>query len=372
MTAVAGAATGRRRPVVVANGCESDPTSAKDQLLMHAAPHLVLDGLALAAHTVGADQAILCLPRGSALVEPLEDAVARRLDDPAQVHVVTTPRRFVASQASALVNFLTTGDARPTSSPPRPAERGVQGRPTLVDNVETLAHQGLLARHDADWFRGRGTPDSPGTMLVTMGGAIRSPGVYEVDLGISAGQLLQLAGGPAGGSGGAAGAPRAMLLGGLGGVWLPLPAAGNLALAYPRPDSTQEGPALGLASLLVLPAESCGLAVTSAIVSYLAGESAGQCGPCMFGLPAIAGDLEALTSGSARPDVLERLHRRLGMIPGRGACAHPDGASRLAASALEVFAQDIAEHARGRPCGRAGTGGLPVVSDLTSGERGWR
>jgi NADH:ubiquinone oxidoreductase subunit F (NADH-binding) len=163
-----------------------------------------------------------------------------------------------------------------------------------------------------------------------------------------------------------------MLLGGLGGVWLPVPAAGNLALAYPRPNSAQEGPALGLASLLVLPAEACGLAVTSAIVGYLAGESAGQCGPCMFGLPAIAGDLEALTSGSARPEVLERLHRRLGVIPGRGACAHPDGASRLAASALEVFAQDIAEHARGRPCGRTGTGGLAVLGELSSGERGWR
>jgi NADH:ubiquinone oxidoreductase subunit F (NADH-binding) len=380
MAAVLDAATARRRPVVVANGCEGDPTSTKDHLLLHTAPHLVLDGLALAAHTVGADQAIVCLPRGSALVEPLEDAVARRLDDPAQVHVVTTPRRFVASQASALVNFLTTGDARPTSSPPMPAERGVQGRPTLVDNVETLAHLGLLARHDADWFRARGTPDSPGTVLVTVGGAIRAPGVYEVDLGIRAGQLLQLAGGPVGGSGGgpaggssgAAGTPRAMLLGGLGGVWLPVPAAGNLALAYPRPNSAQEGPALGLASLLVLPAEACGLAVTSAIVGYLAGESAGQCGPCMFGLPAIAGDLEALTSGSARPEVLERLHRRLGVIPGRGACAHPDGASRLAASALEVFAQDIAEHARGRPCGQTGTGGLAVLGELSSGERGWR
>jgi len=153
MAAVLDAGTARRRPVVVANGCEGDPTSTKDHLLLHTTPHLVLDGLALAAHAVGADQAILCLPRGSALVEPLEDAVARRLDDPAQVHVVTTPRRFVASEASALVNFLTTGDARPTSSPPLPAERGVQGRPTLVDNVETLAHLGLLARHDADWFR---------------------------------------------------------------------------------------------------------------------------------------------------------------------------------------------------------------------------
>jgi NADH:ubiquinone oxidoreductase subunit F (NADH-binding) len=363
MAAVAGAATGRRRPVVVANGCEGDPTSAKDQLLLHAAPHLVLDGLALAAHAVGADQAIVCVPRGSALVEPLEDAVARRLEDPAQVHVVTTPRRFVASEASALVNFLTTGDARPTSSPPLPAERGVQGRPTLLDNVETLAHLALLARHDADWFRGRGTEDSPGTALVTVGGAVHRPGVYEVDLGSPAGQLARLAGGVTGPAG-------AVLLGGLGGTWLPLEGAAGVPLDYRRPGWT--GPSLGLASLLVLPAEVCGLAVTSAVVGYLAGESAGQCGPCMFGLPAVAADLHALAEGTGRAELLERLRRRLGVIPGRGACGHPDGAVRLAASALEVFADDVAEHADGRPCGRRGADAVAVLRELTNAERGWR
>ncbi|HEV7790331.1 MAG TPA: NADH-ubiquinone oxidoreductase-F iron-sulfur binding region domain-containing protein [Pseudonocardia sp.] len=363
MAAVAGAATGRRRPVVVANGCEGDPTSAKDQLLLHAAPHLVLDGLALAAHAVGADQAIVCVPRGSALVEPLEDAVARRLEDPAQVHVVTTPRRFVASEASALVNFLTSGDARPTSSPPLPAERGVQGRPTLLDNVETLAQLALLARHDADWFRGRGTADSPGTALVTIGGAVHRPGVYEVDLGSPAGQVARLAGGVTGPAG-------AVLLGGLGGTWLPLEGAASVPLDYRRPGWT--GPSLGLASLLVLPAEVCGLAVTSAVVGYLAGESAGQCGPCMFGLPAVAADLRALAEGTGRAELLERLRRRLGVIPGRGACGHPDGAIRLAASALEVFADDVAEHADGRPCGRRGADAVAVLRELSNTERGWR
>ncbi|HEX4356608.1 MAG TPA: NADH-ubiquinone oxidoreductase-F iron-sulfur binding region domain-containing protein [Pseudonocardia sp.] len=365
MAVVAGAATGRRRPVVVANGCESDPTSAKDQLLMHAAPHLVLDGLALAAHAVGADQAIICVPRGSGLVEPLEDAVARRVEDPAQVHVVTTPHRYVSSEASALVNFLTTGDARPTSTPPLPAERGVQGRPTLLDNVETLAQLALLARHDAEWFRSRGTDDSPGTALVTVSGAVRRPGVYEVDLGSSAGQLVRLAGGLTGPAGG-------LLLGGLGGSWLPLAGAGPLSLAYRGAGGT--GPALGLASLLVLPAEVCGLAVTSAIVAYLAGESAGQCGPCMFGLPAVASDLTALAEGapSSSTDRTGRLHRRLGVIPGRGGCAHPDGATRLAASALRVFADDVAAHAAGRPCGRAGAAAIAELRELDSTERGWR
>jgi NADH:ubiquinone oxidoreductase subunit F (NADH-binding) len=245
----------------------------------------------------------------------------------------------------------------------------VQGRPTLLDNVETLAQLALLARHDADWFRGRGTADSPGTALVTVTGAVRRPGVYEIDLGSSAGQLVRLAGGLTGPAGG-------LLLGGLGGSWLPLAGAGRLALEYRGPGGAD--PALGLASLLVLPASACGLAVTSSIVSYLAGESAGQCGPCMFGLPAVASDLTTLVEGAPvganadRAGLLDRLHRRLGVIPGRGGCAHPDGATRLAASALRVFADDVAAHAAGRPCGRAGAEAVAELRELDQTERGWR
>jgi NADH:ubiquinone oxidoreductase subunit F (NADH-binding) len=182
-------------------------------------------------------------------------------------------------------------------------------------------------------------------------------------VGAPVGQLLALAGATTGPA-------RAALLGGLGGTWLSLPSAATLPLTHRRAD--QAGPALGLASLLVLPADACGLAVTSAILTYLAGESSGQCGPCMFGLPAVAADVEALVAGSAEPELLERLRRRLDVIPGRGACAHPDGAVGLTASALAVFAADLAEHAAGRPCGRANAATLPILDDLSDPEQGWR
>ena len=363
MRAVLAAAGARRRTVVVANGCESDLTSGKDTLLLHGAPHLVLDGLALAAHAVGADQAIVCLHRGSPALESVERAIAERADDPCELHLVTTPGRYVSSEASALVNFLTSGDARPTTAPPLSSERGVQGRPTLVDNVETLAHLALLARHGADWFRSRGTASGPGTMLITLDGAVRRPGVYEVDMGIRARQLVRMAGGTTG-------EVQAMLLGGLGGNWLPLPAGGNLALGY---DECQaEGVRLGVASLVLLPADACGLGVTSVVISYLAGESAGQCGPCMFGLPALAQDFAALAAGSTDRELAERLDRRLGVIPRRGACAHPDGAVRLAASALRVFASDVAHHLRGRRCGRQVEAALPLLAELPEQTGGWR
>lgn len=363
LAAVTNAGNIRRTPVVVANGCEGDPTSGKDALLLRLAPHLVLDGLALAAHAVGADDAMLCVHRGDPLVEHLERAVAERTDDPAAVHVVTVPTRYVSSESSALVNFLTRGDARPTSAA-RVAEQGVQGRPTLVDNVETLAHLALIARHGPDWFRARGTAESPGTTLVTVGGSVVGPGVYEIDLGMPIGQVLGLAGGTSTPT-------QALLLGGLGGSWLPMPSAVDVELSHE--GCAASGTGLGVASLVALPAAACGLRATALVLRYLAAESAGQCGPCMFGLPAIAEDLAAAAAGTMDRELGARLRNRLEVVPDRGACRHPDGAVRLAASALDTFRRDITNHLHGRRCDAVDTSIPPVLRELSaSDDGGWR
>jgi NADH:ubiquinone oxidoreductase subunit F (NADH-binding) len=332
---------GRRR-VVVANGCEGDPASAKDRVLLELAPHLVIDGILLAAHAVGAGEAILCLHEGSRLVRHLLAALGERGDGAAPIRVVEVPRRYVASEESALVNFLTAGDARPTGTPPRPAERGVDGRPTLVDNVETLAHLALIARYGGAWFRSVGTAASPGTTLVTVGGALRRPGVYEIDLGLPVSAVLRLAGGPCE-------RLAAVQIGGLGGTWLGAAEAHSLPLTHE--DLRAAGSGLGVAALVAVPARACGVAETARVLRYLAGESAGQCGPCMFGLPAIAEDMTVLAAGASLASAaLGRLERRLAVIGGRGACAHPDGAVRMAVSALRVFADDVEAHAAGSAC----------------------
>ncbi|NMH95916.1 proton-conducting membrane transporter [Pseudonocardia sp. K10HN5] len=341
---LAAAASGRR-PVVLANGCEGEPASAKDAALLDLAPHLVLDGAVLAAHALGASEAVVCVHDGAAALSTLAGAIAER-DDPVPVRLVAVPARYVASEESALVRFLNTGDARPTSTPPRPSERGVNGRPTLVDNVETLAHLALVARFGARWFRAAGTPELPGTLLVTVGGAVRRPGVYEVAGGTALGAALQRAGGPA--------TPvPAVLAGGYAGSWLPVPRSLDAPLSHEGMRTA--GAALGVAVLLALPTGACGLAQTAHLLRYLAAESAQQCGPCTFGLPAIATDLtDIVACRRSAPAALARLHRRLEVIPGRGACAHPDGAARLTASALRVFAADLHDHLQGRPCPGAG------------------
>jgi NADH:ubiquinone oxidoreductase subunit F (NADH-binding) len=329
------AAHGRRRPVVVANGCEGEPLSRKDHALLSLAPHLVLDGIVLAAHAVHATEAILCIDEGSSTESSIAAALSERHRDPVPVRVVAIPPRYVASEESALINFLNTGDARPTVTPPRPTERGVGGRPTLVDNVDTLAQVAVIARTGGETYR------RSHTTLITPTGAVQRPGVYEVPAGTRIGEALQRAGG-------ATRPLQAVLVGGYGGSWLPLPSAAHLPLTHQA--LREAGASLGVAALLALPADTCGVTATSNILAYLAAESARQCGPCMFGLPAIATDFAELARGWARRGTLERLNRRLAVVRGRGACAHPDGAVRLAASALQVFGSDIAAHGAGRGC----------------------
>jgi NADH:ubiquinone oxidoreductase subunit F (NADH-binding) len=358
----------RRGPaVVVANGMESEPASQKDQALLARAPHLVLDGAVLAAAAVGADVVHICLDRNRpGQVTDLRQAVAERRRagrDPVPLLVQELPRRYVASEETSLVRWLSGGEARPAVVPPRPAERGVHGRPTLVDNVETLAHLALVARFGPGWFREAGTADAPGTMLVTVAGAAAHPGVYEIEAGGLVADVLAATG---------AADASAVLIGGYFGTWhwradlsgLPLSVAGL------RPA----GAAPGAGVLAVAPPDACGLAQTARIMAYLAGQSAGQCGPCRLGLPAVSEDFAQLAAGRPEGNVLGRLQRRLGVIPGRGACRHPDGAVRLASSALTTFAADAHAHAARRPCAAARLGRRPSVLPVPrpEPEDGWR
>ena len=345
---------GRRGSVLVANGMESEPASGKDASLLTRAPHLVLDGVALAAAAVSAREAYLCVSRPD-LADELSAAVAERAGrDPLPVTVTVVPDRYVASEESALVHYLNGGAAVPLFVPPRPFERGVRGRPTLVANVETLANVALISRHGAGWFRSLGVPDAPGSALVTVGGAVRRPGVYEIGLGTPLRDVLADAGLPAGP---ADAAVQAVLAGGYFGSWL----AGGRALGVPAspPALRAAGAAFGAGILLVLPPGGCGLAETARIVRYLAGQSAGQCGPCLLGLPEIADGLEeiAFEGGHGARRALRTLRELFGLVEGRGACHLPDGVARLAASALRVFAEDVRCHERG-PC--AGSRMRPV------------
>jgi NADH:ubiquinone oxidoreductase subunit F (NADH-binding) len=352
----------RGSAVVIANGAESEPISLKDRSLLTVAPHLVLDGISLAAESVGGAEAYLCVDGGDdVLFQGLNDAVAQRKRagaDTIPIHVTAVPPGYVSSEESALVHLLNGGPALPTFVPPRPFQKGVRGRPTLVSNVETLAHVALIARYGPGWFRAAGTPNAPGSALVTVAGAVRRPGVTEIALGTDLREVLGAAGGPSE-------PPQAILGGGYFGGWVPANAAAGLRVS--GPDLRAAGASLGPGILAVLPESACGLVETARVARYLAGQSAGQCGPCVNGLPAIADALEHLAWHGRDPRTYKWLGQVLGLVEGRGACHFPDGAARFVASALRVFSADVREHLRRGPCGRVRR---PGVIPVPGAERG--
>src|SRR6202453_3264483 len=333
-------AAARGRKVVVANGAESEPASRKDELLLRAAPNLVLDGLQLAAEAAGATEAHLYTHHGATpeISRALAERAAAGLD-PVRVTITQAPPRFLAGQESALVNRLGGGPARPTFQPPRVTERGLHGVPTLVQNVEPLAHIALIARYGPRWFRAAGTSAEPGSMLTTVYSPDGSCRVIETEIGTPLAALLSS--GPE---------TRAWLVGGYHGTWLPLPQAAALTLD----DGTlgKSGAAVGAGVLAALPSDRCALAEAARVVRYLAAESAGQCGPCLNGLPRIAAALAELAGPRPRRPVRADVERWAGLVEGRGACHHPDGTARFVRSALRTFAGELAAHERGR-CGAA-------------------
>lgn len=349
--------------VVVANGMESEPASEKDQALLARAPHLVLDGIAVAAEAIGAGSAHLCLPRTRDwLVDGVLRAVAERDRaglDPVQIAVHELPHHYVSSEETSLVHWLNGGEARPMATPPRPFERGVAKRPTLIDNVETLAHVALIARYGAAWFRETGRPDATGTMLTTVTGAVTQPGVYEIEAGTTVGEVLDMAG--------LTGDSEAVLLGGYFGTWHPLAEVDRLPFTAAGLSAAGGSPGAGV--IFALPPQTCGLAEAARVLRFLASQSAQQCGPCMFGLPAIADDFAQLAAGRPDGDPLSRMQRRFGVISGRGACRHPDGAVRMAATALRTFAADAHAHVRHRPCRSAQRGSRRTAALPVSGRR---
>ncbi len=338
-------AAGRPGAVIVANGAEGEPASQKDQLLLEASPHLVIDGAALAAAALDAPRAFICVARDApTAVESVTLALAERTragTDPVELSVVEISERYISGEESALVNELNGGPAKPTVVPPRPFERGVSGMPTLIQNVETLANLALLARFGPDWFRELGTSEDPGTQLLTLSGAVEKPGPREIACGESLTDLLEA-------GGGISGPVQGFLIGGYSGTWFAGPIAPDLHLSHSGLRSF--GASLGPGVVFALPAGACAVAETARVLRYLANESAGQCGPCVYGLDAVAEEFEALTAGTASPSAAARVEGWSREITGRGACHHPDGALRLAKSCLKAFGADVTRHEEGNPC----------------------
>jgi NADH:ubiquinone oxidoreductase subunit F (NADH-binding) len=338
--------------VVLVNGAEGEPMSGKDRALMMLRPHLVLDGAELAADAIGADEITLYVGSGHTGAQAaMERALAERaaavrpgragLATP--VRLVLAPDRYVSGEESAAVHFVNEADARPTTAKPRHGGHGINGVPTLVQNVESLAYAGLIGRFGDAWYREPGRGETRGTALVTVSPVEGRPATHEIELGTTLGEVAGMAD---------PGTPperlQAVLLGGYFGGWLPIEDAWDLPL---DPAGLRaRGWSMGCGVVGFLSADACPVEATARIADYMAGQSAAQCGPCVFGLRAIADATLRIAHRVPGADDLARLERWAGEIPGRGACRHPDGAVGMVRTALESFGDEFRLHERSRRC----------------------
>jgi NADH:ubiquinone oxidoreductase subunit F (NADH-binding) len=293
---------------------------------------------------VGAPRALIVIAEDERAVrQTVARAIAERApEDRIKLRILEAPAHYVAGESSAVVNFVNTGFSLPVTVPPRPYQKGVEGRPTLVQNVETLAHAALVARFGAGWFRSAGGHGGHGTVLLTVHSAGREASVIEVEAGSTVGAAIEQAGGSRAGL-------RAVLLGGYFGSWLGAEEGWSTRI-LPSRDSLV--PSLGAGIIVALPENRCGVCETAQVMRYLAGQSSAQCGPCFFGLRALADACERISGGRSEGNDVKRLQRWSGEVRGRGACHHPDGAAGFLQSALATFGDEFQYHPRHAPQGR--------------------
>jgi len=330
---------------VVVNGSESEPASWKDKLLMRRTPHLVIDGALLVASAVGAREVVVVAHDGMA-AESMRVAMFERRDC-ARARVVDNPGWFVAGEASATIRAAEGALAVPAGRRVLPTVRGLGGRPTFLSNVETFAQLAALAMLGRE-FANTGVGSEPGTTLLTVGGAVERPAVVEIPTGIPLDAVLLAAG---------VEDHAKVLLGGYHGTFV----NDTAGLSLSRATIAAHGYTLGAGVVQAIGQDTCGWREIAAVTHWLAAQTAGQCGPCVFGLPAIAADIDKIGRGIP---VERDLVRHLDMLDGRGACAHPTGAVRFVRSAAAAFAGEIEVHLRGGGCGRPYLGELPMPGSL--------
>ncbi|MFF7651366.1 NADH-ubiquinone oxidoreductase-F iron-sulfur binding region domain-containing protein [Streptomyces sp. NPDC007983] len=340
----AGRAGGRCN--VVVNGSEGEPSCLKDTALLLHTPHLVIDGATLAAEAIGAEEVVIACHRPD-VEESLNAAIAERGPSGVPVEVSVTPDRFVAGEGGAVINGISGAPAIPNGRKIRSSENGLGGLPTLLSNTETYAQLAIAARMGALPYRSVGLPTEPGTTLLTVGGKY----VMETPTGVPLTYILELCGLSPG---------QGVLVGGYHGKWLD-PKSIN-ATTISRESMKKHGARLGAGAVLPIPEDTCPLGETARVARWLAAETAGQCGPCFIGLPALADAIGQVERGGGQ-SAIDNVRAYINSVRKRGACSHPDGTAGFVTTALDAFPEEFESHALGAGCGRPTIGVLPMPEE---------
>jgi NADH-quinone oxidoreductase subunit F len=346
----------------VVNGAEDEPGSLKDRYLLATRPHLVLDGALCSAVALEA-QRVVCYVNEEA-TEPRErtaaaiaELQATGLAGDIELVLVAAPAAYVAGEDSCALEFIEKGEEhpQPRAKPPYPAEHGIDGHPTVVSNVETLAHVALIARHGAEWFKEVGTRGYPGTLLVTLPSGCARPGVYEVAGGTPFAEVLEQCGG------GPAGAPfRGAQVGGPAAGWL---TATDFDVPLDPEAMSVRGTMLGCAAVRLLPQDRCAVDAVAEVERFFAAESCGKCPLCRGETQFFDRVLAGLRDNKG----IKEAHLDKALELASAAATGTDCAlARFPAAPLRTarlhFPEDFTAHLEGRDCGRTHYGSTMSIS----------
>lgn len=334
---------------LICNCDEMEPGTFKDRLLIEHDPHQLLEGMALSAYAIGAETAYIFV-RGEYFqgIRRLREAIAEAcaaglLGDRVmgsgfnlQIHLHPSAGRYICGEETALISALEGRRAVPRAKPPYPQVSGLWGRPTVVNNVETLCNVPHIIRHGADWFRGLSrSADHGGTKLYGVSGRVRRPGVWELPLGATPREIIE---GQAGGM-----LDGVQLRGFLpGGASTDFLTTDHLDVPMTFEDIGRAGSRLGTGTMILLDDQTSVVGMVRNLEHFFAQESCGWCTPCRDGLPWVEELLAALLDGRGQPgdlEILEEYCRKLG--PGKTFCAHAPGAVEPLQSALRHFRGDF-------------------------------
>ncbi|OUM99644.1 MAG: NADH oxidoreductase (quinone) subunit F [Firmicutes bacterium ZCTH02-B6] len=337
------------------NADESEPGTFNNRMLIEYNPHLLVEGILLAAYAVRAARSFIYI-RGEfrkgyrVLMDAIEQARAKGYlgdrilgtDFSQEIVVHRGAGAYICGEETGLLSSLEGGRGEPRNKPPFPAVAGLYGMPTVVNNVETLCNVPFIIDRGADWFLSIGTEKSPGTKIFSVSGAVNRPGNYELPLGVTLGELLEVAGGLKPGSKLKAVQP--------GGASSPVLLPNNLDLPLDFDSVQQAGSILGTAGVMVFDQNVCMVRTALYYADFFSHESCGQCTPCREGTAWTARLLRKIERGEGTPADIEVLKSLRGTMSGTTICLLSDFSITFLQSVLKHFADEFEAHIHGRAC----------------------
>lgn len=342
---------------IVCNSDESEPGTFKDRDILRYNPHQIIEGIAIAGYVIGATVGYNFL-RGEFIEEPferieqaLEEAksqglIGRNLLGSGvdfELHNILSAGAYICGEETALMESIEGKKGMPRFKPPFPANYGVYGKPTTINNTETLASVPVILQHGAEWFSKLGKPKNGGCKIFSVSGHVNKPGNYEVPLGIPFQELLEMAGGVRSGH-----KLKAVIPGGSSVPVLPADAIMQCTMDY---DSlTKAGSMLGAGSVIVMDETTCMVKVLGRISEFYYEESCGQCTPCREGTGWLARMVHRIESGEGSIQDIQTLDSAAGNIMGHTICALGDAAAMPVQSFIKHFRDEFEYHVKHKKC----------------------